>query len=119
MGLDLCIRKKRKGEAYASSNWEEIAYSRNGWEVRQIILDNISTYDEDTQTAKLTIGTLNEIIVKLAEALKEFNFNDYVDSLAYYRIANFLGQLASNLAVDIVDMEEDNIFYEYCLIDSY
>ena len=119
MGLDLYIRKKRKGETYKSSKWEDVAYTRNGWTVRQIILDNISTYDEDTYTAELTIGTLNEIIIELAKALKDFNFDDYVESSSYYKIANFLGQLASNLASDVVDMEEDNIFYEYCLIDSY
>ena len=119
MGLDLYIKKKRKGEAYESSKWEDVAYTRNGWTVRQIILDNISTYDEDTYTAELTIGTLNEIIIELAKALKDFNFDDYVESSSYYKIANFLGQLASNLASDVVDMEEDNIFYEYCLIDSY
>lgn len=119
MGLDLYIRKKRKGEAYESSNWEDVAYTRNGWTVREIVLDSISTYDEDNYTAKLTIGTLNEIIIELAEALKDFNFDNYVDSSEYYKIANFLGQLASNLAADVVDMEEDNILYEYQLVDSY
>lgn len=118
MGLDLYIRKKRKGEAYESSGWEDMAYSRNGWTVRQIILDNISTYDENTQTAKLTIGTLNEIIVKLAELLEEYNFNDYIDSSKYYEVARFLGELATNLASDVVE-REDNILYEYQLIDSY
>lgn len=119
MGLDLYIRKKRKGEAYESSGWEDMAYTRNGWTVREIILDNISTYDQETGTAKLTIGTLNEIIVKLAETLKEYNFNDYVNSSDYYQVARFLGELAINLASDVVEGEEDNILYEYQLVDSY
>lgn len=119
MGLDLYIRKKRKGEAYESSSWDDMAYTRNGWEVRDIILDSISTYDPETYTAKLTIGTLNEIIVNLAEALKEYNFNDYIDSSDYYKIANFLGELATSLASDVVEREEDDILYEYQLVDSY
>ena len=51
MGLDLYIRKKRKGEAYKSSKWEDVAYTRNGWTVRLFILDNISSYVEATFTA--------------------------------------------------------------------
>lgn len=120
MGLDFYIMKKRKGEAYRSDNWEETVYGRNCWSVRELVLDNISTYDSEKQEAELTIGTLNNLLIKLSENLKNYNLNDEDTFLLddYTKLLDWISQLAKTIKVHCYWME-NGIEYEYMLIDSY
>ena len=118
MGLDFFIERKRKGKPYESNTWEEVVYGRNCYKVREIILQNISTYDQDTCEAKLTIGTLNDLIGKLAEYISSRNLNNeyiFCDD-NYIKALDFLSQLAKVVYDHYFDYEND---YEYRLINSF
>lgn len=121
MGLDFIIQRKRKGEVYESDAWEEVVYGRNCWNVRDIVLKNISTYDEKTYTAKLNIGTLHNLVIKLAEDLKDYNLNnkETLKGDRYVKTMGFLGELASGLKEVALDYDFEDIEYEFRLIDSY
>lgn len=121
MGLDFGIVKRRKGEAYASDAWQDMVWGRNCYEAKDIVLQNISTYDEATCTAELRLGTLNNIVVELAKSLDQYDMGDK-DTLCddnYVKTANFLGQLAIAMAEIATEYEFDGIEYEFQLIDSY
>lgn len=121
MGLDFGIRRKKKGEAYASDAWEDMVYGRNCHKVKDIVLSNISTYDKDNYEAKLTIGTLNNLAIKLAESLKEYNLNNedtfYNDD--YTKTLDFLSQLSETIKQHCIDFEYDGFDYDYLLYDSF
>lgn len=121
MGLDFIIEKKRKGEAYESDAWEEVAYGRNCYKVKEIVLDNISTYDKDKFEAKLSIGTLNNLVGKLAEYTSNRNLNDdyTFEDDDYTKTLDFLSQLAKAINIHCLDKEYDGIEYEYRLINSF
>lgn len=121
MGLDFIIQRKRKGEAYESDAWEEVVYGRNCYNVKKIVLENISTYDEEKNIAELTIGTLNNLIGKLAEYTSNRNLNEkwVFEDVDYTKTLNFLFQLARAVCEHCLDKEYNNIEYEYRLIDSY
>lgn len=121
MGLDFIIQRKRKGETYESDAWEEVVYGRNCHNVKKIVLENISTYDRDKFEAKLSIGTLNNLVGKLAEYTSSRNLNDdYIfEDDDYTKTLDFLSQLAKAIHDHCIDKEYDDIEYEYRLIDSY
>lgn len=121
MGLDFIVQRKRKGEAYEASAWEDVVIGRNCHTAKEVVLDNISTYDEEKNMAKLTIGTMNQLVFKLSEKLQEFDLNDkdvFYDA-AYSKTMAFLSELAKALAVAAIDYEFDGIEYDFRLIDSY
>lgn len=120
MGLDFCIQRRRKGEAYKSDVWTTVVSGRNCWYTRDIVLKNISTYDPDTYTAELGIGTLVEIMHKLSSDLLTFDMNDSseFESDDFWKTSHFLGELALMIADGALDSEE-GIEYDYRLIDSY
>lgn len=121
MGLDFYIERRKKGEAYKSDGWEEIVVGRNCRKVKEIVLENISTYDRDKYEAKLTIGTLNNLVGKLAEYTSNRNLNEewVFEDDDYTKTLNFLFQLARAVYEHCLDKEYNNIEYEYRLIDSY
>lgn len=121
MGLDFTIQRKRKGEAYGSDAWEEVVYGRNCHNVKKIVLENISTYDKEKCVAELTIGTLNNLIGKLAEYTSNRNLNEewVFEDDDYVKTLDFLSQLARAVYEHCLAKEYDNIEYEYRLIDSY
>lgn len=121
MGLDFGIVKKRKGEAYAANAWEDLVWGRNCRAVKEIVLENISTYDSKTCEARLTIGTMNTLIMKLAEYIQQFDCNDLTNLATddYVKTVGFLGDLSVGLAVVVDDYIFEGIEYDFKLIDSY
>ncbi len=121
MGLDFGIVRKKKGEAYASDAWEDVVWGRNCHEVKKIVLQNISTYDEEKFEAPLTIGTLNNLVVKLAESLENYNLNEKYtfEDDRYTKTLSFLSELTAGIYNHCTDYEFEGIEYEYKLIDSF
>lgn len=121
MGLDFGVVKKRKGKAYESDCWEDVVWGRNCHKVKEIVLDNISSYDKENCEAKLSIGTINNLIIKLAESLKSYDLNnkDTFENDDYTKTLDFLSGLAKGIYKDCIDYEYGGISYEYKLIDSF
>lgn len=121
MGLDFGIVKKRKGEAYEANTWEDLVWGRNCRAVKEIVLENISTYDSEACEARLTIGTMNTLTAKLAEYIQRFDCNDLTNLVTddYIKTVEFLGELSIGLATVIDDYIYEGIEYDFKLIDSY
>lgn len=122
MGLDFFIQRHRTEEEYKSDAWEDVVYGRNCYHIREIVLNNISTYNKETQEGDLTIGTLNKLLYILSQELKEYNFSNY-ESLIYEHSADklfsFISQLAETIREDLIARDYDDIHYKYKLVDSY
>lgn len=120
MGLDFYIERRRKGEAYSSSAYEIVVCGRNCYNVRDLVLTHISTYNAETQTAPLTIGTMNELVVWLSNDLRSYNLNDKetFEDASYWKLLNWIAQLSNCIADAIIDYA-DGIEYEYVLVNSY
>ena len=122
MGLDFGIVRKRKGEAYESDGWEDVVWGRNCREVKKIVLENISTYGKEAKNeAPLTIGTLNNLVIKLAESLDSYNLNEKYtfEDENYQKTLIFLSELARGIYDGCLDYEYEEKEYEYKLIDSF
>lgn len=122
MGLDFYIEKKRKGEAYEGSNWEEVAYGRNCYAVRDAVLCYVDT-DKDDYVYPVGFGTLNNIVKALIdEAVSQRDFNnkeEMTDDDGYIKMMYFASDLAKDLAVSAADYEYETAEYEYRIINSY
>lgn len=121
MGLDFIIKRKKKGEAYKSDTWQDVVVGRNCYNVKEIILNNISTYNKDTQIAELTIGTLNNLLMILTNELGNINLNDKysITDDNYIRLLSFISELSNCIYRHCIDYTFDGIEYEYILVDSY
>lgn len=123
MGLDFLIKKRRKGEAYEGSSWEEIAYGRNCYAVRDVVLRYVDTdKGEDDYVYPVGFGTLNNIakaLIDEAVSQRDFNNKEEMTDDGYIKMMYFASDLAKGLAASAVDYEYETAEYEYRIINSY
>lgn len=133
MGLDFGIEKRRKGSAYESLEWEECAYGRNCYNVKNIFrqtLKDFDMYDEDMNKVKheydgggytpITLGAMQILIENLVTELQEVNSNflNKVDEYAVCQILSMIGEL-SDVLRDALNDYSCGIEWEYRVFDSY
>ena len=121
MGLDFIIERKRKGEAYESDAWKDCVIGRNCHHVKELTLQNIGSYNKETFTADLNIGTLNKLLKVYADDIQSWNLNNeecfYDDN--YTKTLNWMSELAQAIYEHAIDYEYEGVEYKYRLIDSF
>lgn len=123
MGLDFYVEKRRKGSAYEGESWEEIAYGRNCYTVRDVVFHYVDrSQDPNDYIFKVGYGTLNKIVKGLIdEAVLQRDFNDKENMVddSYTKTLLFASELAKGLVSSAIDYEYENAEYDYRIINSY
>lgn len=115
MGLDFGIQRRNISADFEGAAWEDIAWGRNCYKVRDIALSKVDT-PANTYEYKVGFKVLNNILADLAACVKDIQ--DYYES-DYYKLLYFISELADGLADTTYFMEEYNYQYEFKIINSY